>query len=47
MENTNVCQSCGMELTNEDFYGKNSDGSKMGNIVNTVFQMGYFQRMKH
>jgi len=44
MENTKVCQSCGMDLTDENFYGKNSDGSKNENYCKYCFPNGAFSK---
>lgn len=44
MENTKICQSCGMELSDESFYGKNSDGSKNTQYCKYCFPNGSFSK---
>lgn len=44
MENTKVCQSCGMYLSNESFFGNNSDGSKNDKYCKYCFPNGNFSK---
>jgi hypothetical protein len=44
MESAKICQSCGMDLPEESFYGKNSDGSKNDNYCKYCFPNGEFSK---
>jgi hypothetical protein len=44
MESTKVCQSCGMDLSDEKFYGKNFDGSKNEKYCRYCFPNGTFSK---
>ena len=42
MENVIFCQSCGMPMSGEDMYGKNSDGSKNEDYCCHCYENGQF-----
>ena len=42
MENEKFCQSCGMPMTEEDHFGKNTDGSKNDEYCCYCFPNGAF-----